>query len=514
MGLVIAKVSRGWRVGGLLRYLLGPGRSNEHVSPRVMASWDGMAHLHQPVAGADGWFAAAELEVLARKVGLAADAAGIRAPAAVGGGPVERGVVWHCSLRNHASDRVLSDQEWAQVVTDLMDRTGIARRGDLGGARWVAVRHAEDHVHVAAVLVRQDDGRRVHPYRDYVRARQVCQDAEARLGLSVTAAADRTAVPAATRAELEKATRLELGETSRQWLRRAARRAAVRAGDPEQFAQRLADQGVLVRPRLGAGGEWVGYKVAAARDVTAAGSPVWYGGRSLAPDLSLPRLLQRWESAPPPAGPIPPEPAEFSRVGRAERTAALLEATTAIEACTAAGAAGGLGPDVVHAAGDMASAVCTVTAGTSVAVPWTAADVLDRATRTGWVVQPTRWSATAQQLRSAAWRLAASRVGRNDSGGAAALVVALAALVAEIAAYHSQHQRWAQAAAAGDSADHIAGVIASTAHGTPRPSLGPSPGPSLSPVPRPTPAARRATAGPVAAPRVRGPQPEGPRRGR
>ncbi|MCU1654613.1 MAG: hypothetical protein JWQ60_5762, partial [Pseudonocardia sp.] len=38
---MIAKVSRGWRVGGLLRYLMGPGRANEHTEQRVVASWDG-----------------------------------------------------------------------------------------------------------------------------------------------------------------------------------------------------------------------------------------------------------------------------------------------------------------------------------------------------------------------------------------------------------------------------------------------------------------------------------------
>ena len=42
---------------------------------------------------------------------------------------------WHCSLRNAEGDRVLSDAEWAEIAEDLMDRTGIARRGDHGGCR-------------------------------------------------------------------------------------------------------------------------------------------------------------------------------------------------------------------------------------------------------------------------------------------------------------------------------------------------------------------------------------------
>jgi len=45
---VIAKISRGWSAGNLLRYLMGPGRANEHVDQRVIATWDGAPELHQP----------------------------------------------------------------------------------------------------------------------------------------------------------------------------------------------------------------------------------------------------------------------------------------------------------------------------------------------------------------------------------------------------------------------------------------------------------------------------------
>src|SRR5215204_5152234 len=45
---MIAKVVRGWRPGGLLAYLFGPGRHEEHRNPRVIASWDDAPFLHQP----------------------------------------------------------------------------------------------------------------------------------------------------------------------------------------------------------------------------------------------------------------------------------------------------------------------------------------------------------------------------------------------------------------------------------------------------------------------------------
>ena len=190
------------------------------------------------------------------------------------------------------------------MVEDLLDRTGIAVRGDLGACRWVAIRHAPDHVHVAAVLVRQDDGRRVWPHNDYLRAGQVCRAAEVRLGLTRTAAADRTAVGQATRAEVEKAARRGVAEPSRDWLRRAARVAAVQTRDPEAFFTRLEELGVEVEPRRAADGRLIGYRVGDPDPVMAAGAggPVWFGGRTLARDLSLPKLQERWASAPAPRG--------------------------------------------------------------------------------------------------------------------------------------------------------------------------------------------------------------------
>lgn len=464
---MIAKVSRGWGIGGLIRYLMGPGRFNEHTDPRVVASWDGAPAAHQPPVVEDQLDTTRLVEVMSQPA-VAAGVA-LREPERDTAGKVPRGPVWHCSLRNHATDRVLSDAEWAGVVEELMDRTGIAARGDLGGCRWVAVRHAPDHVHVAAMLIRQDNGRRVHPRNDFLRAREVCQAAEARLGLTATAAADRTAVEAPGRAELEKAERRGVDEPSRVWLRRAVRVAAVQAQAPEAFFRRLHDLGVLVRPKEMPPGELVGYAVAAPGDVTAEGLPVWYSGRKLARDLSLPQLVARWRSAQPPqpAAPdlepgvdaaVPPSSVESADdrtpppAVELERAAAVDSATSAIEHATAAVAAGEgeESEGIVHGAGDMATAICAGTARDASPVPWPVADSLDRAARTAGVGQPTGVGAVGADLRRAAWLLAAVRGlgGRGGGNGVPELMLAFAALVAEIAAYHDRQRHPAQAAAA------------------------------------------------------------------
>jgi hypothetical protein len=434
---------------------MGPGRHNEHVDPRVLDTWDGVP-AHQPVQTGPGEY---DLRGLVAGLTDPAVAGGIRLvdPPPGPNGKIPPGPVWQCSLRNDENDRVLSDDEWRVVVRDLLDRTGIAPVGDSGACRWVMVRHADDHVHVEAVLVREDTSRRFFPRNDYFRARETCLAAEETYGLTRTAPADRTAVPAVTRAEMEKADRREVDVPSRVWLRRAVRVAAVASQDPETFLTRLRKGGMLVRRRHDTQGRLVGYAVARRDDVDAGGKPVWYAGRSLAGDLALPQLQQRWASAPAPGPQLPPEPTEHATVGRAERTAALTNATTATQAATQALEAGhSEGGGIAHAAGDLLTALGQVIPDRAATTELrdhlqTVAEVYDRAARTPGVGQPRTWSTPAQALRTTAWQLAA--VGAitatgSDAAAAAMLIAALAALAAEVAAYHAARARHIQAAAA------------------------------------------------------------------
>ena len=214
-----------------------------------------------------------------------------RAPAEHG----KRGYVWHCSARVAATDRVLSDGQWAGIARELLDGAGIAVSGDAGGPRWVAIRHAEDHIHIAAVLVRQDTSRRFWPHHDYPKLRAAARRIEQRLGLTVTAAPDGTAAATPSRGEVEKAGR-QGRVPARVELRRAAQQAAVAASDVDEFVAHLRERGYRVGLRRAPSGDLLGYKLARPGDVTAAGKPVFYSGSKLAPDLSLPRLQHRWES--------------------------------------------------------------------------------------------------------------------------------------------------------------------------------------------------------------------------
>jgi hypothetical protein len=194
---------------------------------------------------------------------------------------------------------MLSDTEWGHLARDIMDRTGLAPHGqDAEAVRWLAVRHADDHIHIVGTLARQD-GTRPQFWNDYYRVREACRAAEERHGLWRTAPRDRTADRRPARAEHEKARRQGRPEAPRITLRRAVSTAAAGAGSEEEFFARLREAGVQVRARYSTRnpGQVTGYAVALTGDTARAGGPVWFSGGKLAGDLSLPKLRARWDGA-------------------------------------------------------------------------------------------------------------------------------------------------------------------------------------------------------------------------
>jgi len=293
---MIGKVLRGTNASGLLRYLYGPGRANEHTDPHLVAGFSDPADL-EPERRHSG------SPDLRRLAGLLAQPL-----AALAFQSCEQ-PVWHCSVRAAPEDRVLSDGEWAQVAAGIMHRTGLAPQGDDLGVRWVAVRHAPDHIHIVATLARQDGGK-PRTWNDFYGVREACRDAERRFGLRTSAPADRTAARRATHAETEQAARRGWDETPRAALRRAVCTAAAGAGTEQEFFTRLAQAGVLVRMRFSTAspGQVTGYAVGLARHTARVGGVIWYGGGKLAADLTLPKLRARWQ---PPAGHDPLSAAEL-----------------------------------------------------------------------------------------------------------------------------------------------------------------------------------------------------------
>jgi hypothetical protein len=437
---MIPRVYNGWKPGGLISYLMGPGRAEEHRRPRVIATWDGQDAAWQPaLTGPGEW-----------DFDLGPVVRAMRAPAVVAGlpngddGSGRRGYVWHLSVRNAPQDRVLTDAQWAEIARDLLDGAGIAGRNDQGGPRWVAVRHAEDHIHVAVVLVRQDTGRRFWPHNDWPRLRRAAREIEDRLQLTPTAPADRTAARAPGRAELGRARR-QGREPARKELARVVRLAAVSSTGPDAFASLLREAGYVLELRHAPSGDVIGYKVARPGDVNASGDPVFYSGSKLAPDLSMPRLHRRWGDGPAPAGRTSAAGAR-RHVSRARRTLA--------EARARGGAVDGAAADIVAATGDL---LLAAEASRSLRGD-RAADFFDRASRS----DPATRSRTGSGLRHVARQMIRQRYysdGTDDNGATVALIVALAALVREIAGWHRDRGRPHQAVAADAAAAVIDGWL-------------------------------------------------------
>ena len=279
---MIGKVLRGTNAGGLLRYLYGPGKANEHTDPHLVAGF-GDPHDLEPDLRPDGSRDLRRLNGLLSQPLALDPLGGCDKP------------VWHCSVRAAPGDRMLADAEWGQVAAGIMDRTGLAPDGDDSGVRWVAVRHAPDHIHIAATLARQN-GSRVNTWNDFYRVREACQAAERQLGLRSTAPADRTAAKRPSRAETEQAARRGWNEAPRVSLRREVCTAAAGASTEQEFFGRLEQAGVLVRKRHSTinPGEVTGYAVGLPDHTAKDGGTVWYGGGKLAADLTLPKLRARW----------------------------------------------------------------------------------------------------------------------------------------------------------------------------------------------------------------------------
>jgi len=444
---VIGRVYRGVKVGGLVRYLYGPGRHNEHVGQRLVACWSG---TEAPVlAAVEPEWTGGQVRVGERNFrGLIAE---LEAPVAYAGG-MDPDPVWHCPLRTAPGDRVLSDVEWAQVAVDLMHRTGIAPRGDDGACRWIAVRHDEESIHVVAVLARQDGGR-AHVFRDYPQVRATCLAAEQRYGLVVTAPADRTAATHTTRAETEKAARA--GRVpARDWLRTEVQHAAAASREPTEFLDRLRGVGVAVRERHDPQGRLTGYAVGRVEEPGA--EPVLFGGGRLAADLSLPKLQARWAGA----GGAPQD----DQAGPVTAGSALEDNTVREQLWERATAAAGDAAEAVlaqhgsdpAAAGDAAAAAAEVLAaagrlieGTTGGPLTAAARDYDRAARERYGQAPTATD-TGGLLRAAALQLARAsrRPGRTEAAHVALLITQITRLSLAVARLREAQGRTGQAAAA------------------------------------------------------------------
>ena len=154
---MIAKITRGSRVGDIAAYLHGPGKANEH---RYNGRTGGV--------------------VIGGNLGREGEENGVRwaqdLRAAQATRPEIKNAIWQTSLRSAPGDRRLSDQEWADAGQAFAERMGFAEHP------WVMVRHGEDHVHIVTSRV-SETGTVWHARQDYRVAQAAAKQLEQEYGL-------------------------------------------------------------------------------------------------------------------------------------------------------------------------------------------------------------------------------------------------------------------------------------------------------------------------------------------
>ncbi len=357
------------------------------------------------------------------------------------------GYVWHCPVRLAPDDPTLTDAQWEMIAQRLMAATGLQQEG----CRWIAVRHADDHIHLVATLVSERTGRRVYPRNDFAKLRDGVPAAGEGTGFDPDPGYRLDRVASTTRREVGKAERTGRGEPARVELRRVVSQAAAAARDGGEFLRLLQQEGLVVRVQRTSDGQVRGYAVGLPTDVTAEGTPVLYSGSKLARDLTWPKLLERWASTPT-HEPAPLPRTETGHPTPAARRAVLAEAAEVVNRAAATLHAGHEdGDGIGHATGEVLATLSAAKEGREPGELSAVLDTFDRATRTPERVLPGELGPLARELRWAARHLA--RVGALSGRGhekfaTAALLVALASLIAEIGAWQQMRGRVHQAAAA------------------------------------------------------------------
>ncbi|ULR52324.1 relaxase/mobilization nuclease domain-containing protein [Streptomyces deccanensis] len=432
--------TRGTCTIGLIYYLYGPGTHEEHIDPHLVAAWDPLA----PDPGRDPEATYGDLQqLLDQPVDMLAEE----------NRPAEH--VWHLSVRAAPEDPILSDEQWGEIARRMVAATGIAPDGDSAGCRWAAVRHADDHIHIIATIVRED-GRQARLRNDGKRSQAEARKIEIDYGLRRLNTGDGTAAKRPTSAERHKAEREGRERPAREELRETVRRAVAGATGEEEFFNRLADAGVLIRKRVAPSGDLLGYTVALPDDRNDNKEPVFYAGSTLSPDLSLPRIRKRWsgdetsqsgdeEPTEHADGTLPSRPATARRDAATTAWQALLVIDQGDDAVVAA---------QIAAAGEVLDALAKTSAAHVRTQLREAAFAFERATRSH--VKAERGHDRA--LRQAARDLIHSgpALGRGEDGATTAMLIDMAFFVITAASHwHAKKEHAQQAAAARDAAEHL-----------------------------------------------------------
>jgi hypothetical protein len=307
---MMPNITRGDRMAGLMMYLAGPGRANDHTDQHVVAGHDVImqAARDSSLSDADTVLDLALLLDQPRRLYGTEVTAPVYEWDAANQRQVKVGEkdahVWHCSLSLNPSEGPLTDSQWQSIANDFVNEMGFTDPDGGKSCRWVAVRHGlsksgNDHVHIAVSLV-AEDGTKARLHNDQRRAQSAANMLEHKYGLQVLESREsgQESVRGNKPGDLQRAAREGDDVTQRDELRRRLRGAATTARTEVEFVSQARDARVLIRPRFAKGdtSQVVGYSAALVPTVKNGErpQPVWFAASKLDTNLGLGALRERW----------------------------------------------------------------------------------------------------------------------------------------------------------------------------------------------------------------------------
>ena len=307
---MIPNIVTGGDTGGLMRYLVGPGRANEHENPHVIAGSRDIVRKWgdwETISVSQASEIATRLDAYMHETGTFPTGKARRFNPATGAvewnGEIEANHVWHCSLSLSPEEAALGDEVWGRIASDFMSEMGFSGTDGKAPCRWVAIHHGSaknggDHIHIAATIVRED-GTKWSPWYDQRRAQKACNVLEHRYGLLVVESREHARGSRCDSAAAQNAAkRAGTSRTDRAVLEERLRAAATAAASEADFVRRARRLGVRLHPRFASGRIDIVVGYSAALRTENGQQTRWWGGGRIARDLTLTQLRTRWQDTP------------------------------------------------------------------------------------------------------------------------------------------------------------------------------------------------------------------------
>lgn len=304
---MMPNVTRGGRMTGLVMYLAGPGRANEHTDQRLIAGHDVVTFEIEPgkaLSRDDALDIANILDEPRKQFGTEVQLP-VREFDEATSEQVTTGYkdahVWHCSLSLSAEEGSLSDEKWAEIAHDFVEGMGFIDPDGAKTSRWAAIHHGEskngnDHIHIAVQMVRED-GTKANDFQDKRRSQRVVGDIEKKHRLVVLESRDKIRGLAGDKpAERVTAQRQGHALPAPLELRRRMRAALATSSNQHEYVQQLMDSGVRVAPRFAKGStdQVVGYRVGLKPEAGSKESTIYYAPSKIDRTLGWPFVSARF----------------------------------------------------------------------------------------------------------------------------------------------------------------------------------------------------------------------------